>query len=971
MFQAFDLDEVLIVEDESWHISLEAPFHDEPPWINQVKWGLNPEYNYGFDLFMGIFEKDVANQVVQELYSDLAAVDLFDDTRDSEGSTCVLRIGVSLLGELLIEDCRISTLPWALSTLRGKKELSLDAFDSFGRDLQMRIVSCRESLEDAVDSVNGSADSIRPLSWGLLKAINCEVRRNLEIEWREFYDRIVIVAHRLGKKKPLVLSETSLDPAKLGEGGASNKAAAFEDVTPQSSTRSSVPTTSSTQPRIRRRCEILNSFFLRDLQRVAQASADLKDSSALSRYITASAHDSRIDVARPSNTLWERVSLKALPLGRWPHHPRHFNSLMQQLAINEHCSAKHPLLAVNGPPGTGKTTLVKDIVAASVVQRALKLVRYRAPDDAFERGYISCEVDRSRYSVRRLKRDLVGFEVLVASSNNNAVENITRELPKRSSLGEHFQGASYLGEVARLYEEIRLGASEKVSGGRVDYENWGLISAPLGNRRNRELFCDALLYGPREEREEKIKRQKRAVTLTIHEWRKQVPPPGLVSYSKARLELLEAHKRVEEILEQLTARGELNADSRVAPEGGSEAECDFIPPSDVDFDSLSVQARAPWVSERLNEAQSRLFIAALGLHQAWLRESEAFKANLVALGRMLSKPDAFEERISRAIWQSLFMIVPAVSSTLASVERMCSSVGPGVFGTVVVEEAGQATPQSIVGLLWRAKRGLIIGDPMQIQPVVSAPEVLVRHLCKKHELNNAIYSPLASSAQSLADESNELGTYLDHGFSNTWVGAPLRVHRRCVEPMFSISNTIAYGGLMTYGTDARPQLEARLAFLPQSAWYDVNGSCIGRHWVPQHGEVAVRIMERMVLQSFATEMDLFFITPFRSIRERLARLVYERARKVGCSREQALTLRRRVGTVHTFQGKEASVVVFVLGCDEGMRGSARWAGERPNLVNVAVTRARQRLYVVGSLSLWHNQGVFSEVASSLPRIRAE
>ncbi len=973
MFQAFDLDEVLIVEDESWHISLEAPVYDELPWINPLKWGLNPEYNYGFDLFMGIFEKDVANQIVQELYRDLEAVDVFDDTRDSEGSTCVLRIGVSLLGELMIEDCRISTLPWALSTLRRKKDLSLDAFDSFGRDLQMRIVSCRESLDEAGDGADGGGDSIKPLSWGLLKAINAEVHRNLDIEWREFYDRIVIVARKLGKKKPHAVADTTVVPADQsadlggkidleGDGGA--------PLSSSSSGRGAPSVGSATHTRIRRRCEILNSFFLRDLQRVAQASTDLKDSSTLSSYILATPHDARIDVAKPSKALWERVSLKALPLGRWPHHPKHFNSLMQQLAINEHCSAKHLLFAVNGPPGTGKTTLVKDIVAASVVQRALKLVRYRSPDDAFERGYISCEVDRSRYSVRRLKRELLGFEVLVGSSNNNAVENITRELPKRSSLGEQFQGASYLGEVARLYEDVRLRMSEKLSGRVVDYENWGLISAPLGNRRNRELFCDALLYGPREEREEKLKRQNRATTLTIHEWRKQVPPEGMLSYSKARLELLEAHKRVEEILEQLTAHGELKGDRTLTGlDGGADTDCAFIPPCEDDFDSLSVQARAPWLSERLNEAQSQLFVAALGLHQAWLRESEAFKSNLVALGRLLSKPDAFEEDIARVLWQSLFMIVPAVSTTLASVERMCSSVGPGVFGTVVVEEAGQATPQSVVGLLWRAKRGLLIGDPMQIQPVVSAPEVLVRHLCKKHGLNNAIYSPLASSAQSLADESNELGTYLDHGFSNTWVGAPLRVHRRCIEPMFSISNTIAYGGLMTYGTDARPHLEARLASLPQSAWYDVEGSCIGRHWIPQHGEVAVRLMERMILGSFATELDIFFITPFRSIRERLANLVYERARKVGCSRDQALTLRRRVGTVHTFQGKEASVVVFVLGCDESMRGSARWAGERPNLVNVAVTRARQRLFVVGSLSLWHNQGVFSELASSLPRIR--
>jgi hypothetical protein len=132
---------------------------------------------------------------------------------------------------------------------------------------------------------------------------------------------------------------------------------------------------------------------------------------------------------------------------------------------------------------------------------------------------------------------------------------------------------------------------------------------------------------------------------------------------------------------------------------------------------------------------------------------------------MLGRPDAFEESIAVYLWQTLFMVVPAISTTLASVERMCCNVREGSFGTLVLEEAGQATPQSVAGLMWRAKRALVIGDPMQIQPVVSAPEVLVRHFCKRHKVTNPLFSPLASSAQAIADESNELGTYLDQSLA--------------------------------------------------------------------------------------------------------------------------------------------------------------------------------------------------------------
>jgi hypothetical protein len=967
MFQAFDLDEVLVVEDNSWHVSLREPLYPQVPWIDPDMWGLNPEYTYGFDLFIGIFEKQISHSVVRELYGQADFSEEFDDAREPEGTTCVARLGVSSRGEPLIEDCRISTHPWALTAIRRNQELSLDAFDAYGRDLLMRICSCRVAQSGEARE-GGDGDDFEPLSWDAVRAINVEARRDLKLEWRDFEDRVVIVAHRLGKKRPVPTTIQQLESRGVTAAAATK---VHVDVQPPESAHLTheaamldARAVSVAGPRIRRRCEILNSFFLRDLQRVAQNISKLNKNSALSRYLSAAPLGHRTDVVKPSPELWANVAPKSLPLGRWLHDPTHFNALMQQLAINEYTSGKHPLFAVNGPPGTGKTTLVKDVVAAAVVSRALKLVRYRSADDAFEKRGVSCEVDRSRFVVRKLKRDLVGFEVVIASSNNNAVENITRQLPKRAGLGKRFQDSAYLPEVARLYEDIRTGRDSSADEGTKS-DRWGLISVPLGNRRNREAFCDALLYGPREEKDEKNKRQKEAERLTLHEWRKQIPPTGTISFARARLDFLAAHKRVEELL------GHLESQVLSIPhEAPADPSDHFRNPCDQDFDSLQVQERAPWLTERLNEAHSKLFLAALCLHQAWVREASALGPNLAALGKMLGRPDAFEERVAVHLWQTLFMVVPAISTTLASVERMFCNVREGVFGSVILEEAGQATPQSVAGLMWRAKRALVIGDPMQ--PVVSAPEVLVRHFCKRHKVANPLFSPLASSAQALADESNELGTYLDHSVASTWVGAPLRVHRRCVEPMFSIANTIAYSGLMTYGTRESEGQAQHISALPDSAWFDIGGQCVGRHWVPQHGAVAYRLLEQILRQqALEPEPDLFLITPFRSVREPLAKVAAECAKGLGYSKEQVASLRRRVGTVHTFQGKEASVVAFVLGCDESTRGAARWAGERPNLVNVAVTRAQHRLYVIGDLSLWHNQGFFSELANSLPRVGTE
>ena len=75
---------------------------------------------------------------------------------------------------------------------------------------------------------------------------------------------------------------------------------------------------------------------------------------------------------------------------------------------------------------------------------------------------------------------------------------------------------------------------------------------------------------------------------------------------------------------------------------------------------------------------------------------------------------------------------------------------------------------------------------------------------------------------------------------------------------------------------------------------------------------------------------------------------------------------RWVGTVHTMQGKEADVVVLILGGDPDRPGARGFATREPNLLNVAVTRARRRLYVIGNRGTWGNELYFNILDASIP-----
>jgi Cdc6-like AAA superfamily ATPase len=115
------------------------------------------------------------------------------------------------------------------------------------------------------------------------------------------------------------------------------------------------------------------------------------------------------------------------PAGSWPSkYPLAFS---QQLAVNEIWTRNHTepgIFAVNGPPGTGKTTLLRDVVAAVVTDRASKLVKLG--DSAFK-AKDSLKYDDRLIPYYSLHPSLAGSAIVIASSNNGAVENISLELP--------------------------------------------------------------------------------------------------------------------------------------------------------------------------------------------------------------------------------------------------------------------------------------------------------------------------------------------------------------------------------------------------------------------------------------------------------------------------------------------------------------------------------------------------------------
>lgn len=251
---------------------------------------------------------------------------------------------------------------------------------------------------------------------------------------------------------------------------------------------------------------------------------------------------------------------------------------------------------------------------------------------------------------------------------------------------------------------------------------------------------------------------------------------------------------------------------------------------------------------------------------------------------------------------------------------------------------------------------------MQIEPVVTLPDRLTNAICDHFFFDHGIFNAPIASTQTLSDSATGYFGSFETASGSREVGVPLLVHRRCAEPMFSISNAIAYEDFMVQAKIAKPS--PIKSTLGPSRWINVVGRAEEK-WCPQEGAILVAQLGH--LRASDCHPDLYIVTPFVVVQDRVRELLAGSGILQGWVENPSQWIRERVGTVHTVQGREAQAVFFVLGApDQAQRGARSWAGGRPNLLNVAVTRAQEVVYVIGNRDLWKTAGVFGMLDRYLP-----
>lgn len=248
-----------------------------------------------------------------------------------------------------------------------------------------------------------------------------------------------------------------------------------------------------------------------------------------------------------------------------------------------------------------------------------------------------------------------------------------------------------------------------------------------------------------------------------------------------------------------------------------------------------------------------------------------------------------------------------------------------MFDVVIIDEVCKATLPEILAPLTIARKAILVGDPKQLPPVFCSEEIEVIRSIEKCNLQSF--------------------QYIDKLFLELKNVTVLDTQYRMTNQIGNLIGTIFYSGALKNGRNIVGNKDLLwVDYTPTELWPRGEADSNGKPKIFNLDEcqVITRILKELN-ECVAVKTSVAVIAPYRHQVTILRKQLQE---------EYFANLDVNVDTIDGFQGKECDVVIFSL---TRTVGSFRFLADDRRL-NVALSRARNKLYIVGSLgyAIQHN-----------------
>ena len=678
--------------------------------------------------------------------------------------------------------------------------------------------------------------------------------------------------------------------------------------------------------------------------------------------------------------------------------PTHAPTNSQSTALKH--AQSEPITAVQGPPGSGKTTLILHVIAQQVVKRALNLIEAgkdinnltvvssankKAVDNVIEKldeflqgnlfylkGGSKDNIESANGAIVQLQKAINflqtnDFDEELNHSLKQKITQIKDELLAEESkylelrhqrhldterhqyLSDKFQTLQHhLDEIIANLIPLQQRARDLADYNQLPIQSYSLINKyfdqaesqllKLSQRKRNWLF--RLLYWLTGNTEEKIIHHLNSVCQSaILQTSATIFP---IKSPTSRLDIIQQASLVREILDKAN---ELKSLQQRLAEKYNDRDNTNKQKDDVyrELKLLEIRLANPLddfyasFHQKLHEKQQELFkLSYEFLIQQALYNKQNIKQTLELYSSLLSGTPKYKHKLAEKLDEHikyLSLFFPVITCTLLSIRKMIPWIEECVDRTII-DEAGMIDQHKAFPLLVRSHKAIIVGDPLQIEPIINLSDQRRESYRQTAFINRGLtdkdyhrFSPEEEySATTYHRAAGASGEGEDNG-----QGIILKEHFRCQPSIIQFCNQIANYGLEIKTAPVNSLLDSHLIA------YDVDGNIVNN--VNQEEVDAVcEIIEHLQKQGYSLE-DIGVISAFRAQANALKEAILKKFPQFK---------KEYIGTIHNFQGSEKKVIILSTKVCRP-QDNVSWINKRPNLLNVAVSRAKELFILVGNL----------------------